>query len=141
MRRRIAAWLAEIGRFGRDLAVVWAAEKELLQAEIRASAARVRQAAILAGIAGLLVAAALVALIITAHELLRLVLPPWAAALVLALGLALLAWMVLLFARTRLRGAENPARTVRRRWSDHRRWWSEKILSERLGEADGEEGD
>ncbi len=53
--------------------------------------------------------------------------PRWGAALV-ALGLFLVLGLLFAFvARRRLRGIERPAETMRRRLSEHRDWWEEKI--------------
>ena len=125
-----AEWMELLRALGRAITEVFAAELEALSGDFSRSGRG-------AGVAlGLLSGAAFVAFwalgvfTFVVGAVLALWMPIWAAALTLAVALTgvvgLLAWLGL----RKLRSLELPARTVRRRWDDHRRWWNERVLGD-----------
>ena len=121
-------WKRRVLNLGSSLSELWRAELAALQADLMGSVRRVGGASILLLVGGILLLWALGALALTAFEGLATVLPRWAAAALLAAGLALIG--AILLALGRIRRTENPGDTVRRHLEEHREWWEREILHE-----------
>jgi len=108
---------------------------ELAQAadDLTASGRSLVAAVVLFGAAAGLTLLVVAVLVYVAIAALSLWLPAWGAGLVVAGILALVALLVGLAARARLRRVEGPATVVRRRVDDHLGWWARRV-------SDGEGG-
>ena len=126
----MAAWLRLFRSLGQSLLDVLRAEAAALGEDLSRSANRLL-AAIGLAIALLFVAFWLLGLLLwLAVELLALVVPRWGAAGIVAATLVVIGVTLALLVRRRWRELESPARTVRRRWSDHLAWWQDRVLAD-----------
>ena len=57
-------------------------------------------------------------------------LPIWASILIVLVTVLLVVAILLLVARHHIGRLEGPTNTVQRRWTDHRRWWNDRVLAE-----------
>lgn len=97
---------------------------------MRASAQRAGTGGILILVGVALLMGAVAALAVAGFESLTLVLPRWAAAFVIAGGLAIVGLIVLLVGRRELRRVESPVRTLQRRAEEHRDWWRARLAGD-----------
>lgn len=126
----MAGWLRLFRALGQSLLDVLRAEAVALGEDLSRSAHRLL-AAIGLAIALLFVAFWLLGLVLLlAVELLALILPRWGAVGSVAAALVVVGAALAFLARRRWRELESPARTVRRRWSDHLAWWQDRVLAE-----------
>ncbi|MDX2000656.1 MAG: phage holin family protein [Thermoanaerobaculia bacterium] len=118
-----AGWLDLFRDFGSSLLTLGRAELSAFQRDLSESSRR------LLGALGLFLAAIVFAFwtvgVATAFLVVLLArwLPPWGAALAVTGLLALLATILALAGRARLRQVESPLATARRRMDDHLAWW------------------
>lgn len=140
MRRRVGGWLDFLRSLGQALLEVLRAELTALSEDLRLSARRLRAALLLFLAALLVLFWGLGVLVYAAVEVLALWLPRWGAALSLAGLLLLVAGLCAGLGRGRLRGVENPARTVRRRLDEHVGWWQRRVLDAAPADDEPEEG-
>jgi cbb3-type cytochrome oxidase subunit 3 len=63
-------------------------------------------------------------------ELLALWLPRWGAVLIVLVLLLVVVWILWVLAKKKLRQAERPTETVRRRVTDHLDWWQDRVLDD-----------
>ncbi len=124
-----AAVLAGIGgSLARSGAALIEAEVEQLRFDLGQSWARVVRLALLWGIVVGVAFWGVGALLFAAGAGLALVLPVWAAALVVAGALGVATVVLLVAVRRQLRRLESPARTVRRRVGSHFAFWRDLLL-------------
>lgn len=118
-----SGWLELFRDFGSSLLTLGRAELAAFQRDLSASGRR------LVGALGLFLAALVFAFwtvgVATAFLVVLLArwLPPWGAALGVTGLLALIATLLVLLGRARLRQVESPLATARRRMDDHLAWW------------------
>ena len=130
MRRDSDGWLGVLRSLGQ-------AGTNLLRSEIDALGSDLADSgASLARAVGLFLAAAFVifwavgTLGFFAIELLALWLPRWGAALIVFVVLLVVVWILWVLAKKKLRQAERPTETVRRRVTDHLDWWQDRVLDD-----------
>lgn len=130
MRRHKNGWLGALRSLGQAGGDLLRSEINALGSDLADSGANLTRAI------GLFVAAAFVifwaigALGYFSVELLALWLPRWGAALIVLVLLLLVVWILWIMARRKLREAEKPTETVRRRVADHLDWWHERVLDD-----------
>jgi hypothetical protein len=141
MRR--AGWLGLLRSVHGSYLSVLRAEAAALGDDLTGSARRLGVALLLFFFAAGLALFALGALAFAAIAGLSLLLPAWAAALVVTALLLIGAGGVALVARRRLRAIEGPGAAVRRRLADHREWWEGRVTAgeRELPPADDDEFD
>jgi hypothetical protein len=126
-------WMGMLRNLNASLIAVWRAEIAALLADLSASGRRLRSGLLLLALAASLLVLLIGTLVFTVIAALSLVLPLWGAALavagLLALAMAILAWVGL----SRLHSVESPAHTVRRRLDDHLDWWNNRLEDGRRG--------
>jgi membrane protein implicated in regulation of membrane protease activity len=130
MRRHTSGWLGALRSLGQ-------AGGDLLRSEINALGSDLADSgASLARAIGLFVAAAFFifwaigALGYFSIELLALWLPRWGAVLIVLVLLLVVVWILWVLAKKKLRQAERPTETVRRRVTDHLDWWQDRVLDD-----------
>jgi hypothetical protein len=123
---------------GASLAELAAAEVAALRGDLRASVRHAGLGSVLTLVGALLLAGAGAALALAGFEALVLLLPRWAAALVIAGSLVLLGLILLAVGRVQLRQVESPVRTVQRRVEDHLRWWQRRLAGGESSSTDDE---
>ena len=69
-------------------------------------------------------------------ELLALWLPRWGAALIVFVLLLVVVWILWVLAKKKLRQAERPTETIRRRVTDHLDWWQDRVLDDTSARRD-----
>lgn len=124
------SWWQTLLHIVRSTLTLMRAEVQGLQGELRHGGALVREMVVLAAIAfvftffsvGLLLAAAMLGL--------SLLLPPWAAALILGFLLLSVAVAMLWRMRGVAKQMESPAGVVKRRVTDHVDWWRNELVSQ-----------
>lgn len=133
-RRRVRERAREIGA---SVSELFAAELGALKADVRISFERLQTGGILvvAAAGALLIAAG--ALVLAAFEALSLILPRWAAALVVAAGMLVVGLVLYASGRRSLRRFESPARTARRHVEDHLEWLNDRLGTRERGDRDG----
>lgn len=128
MKRFLTDRVDRFGALGQAALDLLRAEGTALRSELEGGARR------LLGVLALLLVAvfalfwALGALIFGLVEVGALWLPRWAAALVLVVALALVAWVLVAIARRRASRLESPAAAVQRRAEDYRDWWESRVV-------------
>lgn len=139
---RSSGWIARVRAVGEAFLGVLRAEVAELAADLgRSGRALVRALVLIMAAAGVAFWS-LGLLLYFAVELLALVLPRWGAVGVVLGVFVLIATILLLLARHKLRAVESPTAAFRRRFDDHQRWWQESIVGEdaeiegRAGEED-----
>lgn len=137
---KLSSWLELLRALGQALGRLLQAEVAALSGDLKAAGRGLTQALVLFGICAFVVFWALGTLAYTLVEVAALWLPRWGAA-ASVLGLLLLVALVLgLAGRSRLRRLEPPATTVRRRLEEHREWWETRVGALDVG-TDEAEGD
>lgn len=129
----LRGWVRRVRGVGEAFLDVLRAEVATAAEELgRSGRALVRALALLAAAAG--VAFWVIGLLLYfAVELLALVLPRWGAVGVVLGVFVLVALVLALVARAKLRGIEAPTTILQRRLADHRSWWQARVA------ADGDE--
>jgi hypothetical protein len=126
-----AGWTELFSSLHRSLLAVLRAELDALLGDLSDSGRR------LIGVLTMLAAAAaffvvfLGVIVVAAVAALALAVPVWAAALIVAGVLGLVAGICGWLGVRRLRSIENPADTVRRRVADHAAWWQTRLVAEK----------
>lgn len=128
MRR---GWTDLLRSLGESLIGVAGAEAAALKGDLRASGRQFAIVVALAATAALLCFWLVGAAWFVLFQVLTLWLPNWgAAAIVFAVG-AILALLVAMVTRQRLRSIELPVDTVRRHFDDHLAWWDSQMFPEK----------
>ena len=136
MRKDTNGWLGVLRSLGQAGTDLLRSEMDVLGSDLSATGANLARAG------GLLLAAAFAifwavgALGFFAIELLALWLPRWGAALIVFALLLVVVWILWVLAKRKLREAERPTETVRRRVTDHLDWWQGRVLGGTSGERD-----
>jgi MFS family permease len=133
MRR--AGWLELIRSVQGSYLSVLRAEAAALGEDLTGAAGRLGVALLLFFFAAGVALFALGALAFAAIAGLSLLLPAWAAALIVTAVLLLLAGLLALLARRRLRAIEGPGTLVRRRVADHMEWWEGRVTAGKRGSS------
>lgn len=129
MKRLLTDRVDRFGALGQAALDLLRAEGTALRSELESGARRLLGVLALFLVAVFALFWALGALIFSLVEVGALWLPRWAAALVLVVALALLAWVLVAIARHRASRLESPATTVRRRAEDYRDWWESRLAA------------
>ena len=129
MKRLLTDRVDRFGALGQAALDLLRAEGTALRSELEGGARRLLGVLALFLVAVFALFWALGALIFSLVEVGALWLPRWAAALVLVVALALLAWVLVAIARRRASRLESPATTVRRRAEDYRDWWESRLAA------------
>lgn len=121
-------WISLLRSLGEALVEVLSAEVAALREDVASTGRHLAIAVVLAGVAATMVFWALGAAAFLVYQILRLWLSGWLSALIVLSLLLLLASIVGALARRRFQRVESPAATVRRRITDHQKWWEESLL-------------
>ncbi len=119
--------LRDLRGLSRAYVAVLRAELATAAEDLTASGRTLAAAVALAGAAAALTLLIVGVLVYVAIAALSLWLPAWGAGLVVAAALAIVALLIGLAARARLRRVEGPVTVVRRRVDDHLAWWSRRV--------------
>jgi Putative Actinobacterial Holin-X, holin superfamily III len=126
----VTGWVEQFRSLGLSLLEVFRAEWEALRGDFARSGRHFAVALALLGAAAVVLFWTLGALIFALGAVLAIWLEVWAAALIVVAAFALLAVVLGLVGLRRLKRAENPAASFRRRLDDHVEWWQETLLRE-----------
>ncbi len=126
----MGSWVQQFRALGLSLLEVFRAEWEALRDDFARSGRHFAVALALLGAAAVVLFWTLGALIFALGAVLAIWLPVWAAALIVVAAFALIAGLLAFLGLRRLRRAENPAVSFRRRLDDHVLWWQETLLRE-----------
>jgi len=121
-------WRDLLRSLGDSLLEVVEAEVAALKSDLGASGRRLQAALVLGGLAVFLLFWAVGAAGLVLFQVMTIWLPAWGAALVVFAVFFLLALILALVTRQRLRAIEPPVDTVRRRFDDHAAWWQSHVL-------------
>lgn len=122
-----AGWLELLRSLGGALLELLKAEAEALVGDLRSSGRRLSVAVLLLAIGGFVAFWACGVLSYALVELVALRLPRWSAALLVFGLLIVVALLLGVLARFKLRRLERPASTVRRRLTESLDWWDRRI--------------
>ena len=124
----IGGWIELLRSLGESLLGVAEAEAAALKGDLRASGKQLLLVCVLAGAAAFLFFWVVGAASFVLFQVLSIWLPRWGAAAIVLVVLLLLAGILALLARQKLRAIELPVDTVRRHYDDHRAWWQRQVL-------------
>jgi hypothetical protein len=136
MRRDNGGWLGALRSLGQAGGDLLRSEIDALGSDLADSGASLARAIGLFLGAVFVVFWAIGALGYLSIELLALWLPRWGAALIVFVLLLVVIWILWMMAKRKLRQAERPTETVRRRVADHLDWWQDRVLDDTSGEED-----
>jgi len=128
MRR---GWTDLLRSLGESLIGVAGAEAAALKGDLRASGRQLAIVVALAATAAFLCFWLVGAAGFVLFQVLTLWLPNWGAAAIVFAVCAILAIIVAMVTRQRLRAIELPVDTVRRHFDDHLAWWDSQVLVEK----------
>jgi len=132
----IGGWIELLRSLGESLLGVAEAEAAALKGDLRASGKQLLLVCVLAGAAVFLFFWVVGAASFVLFQVLSIWLPRWGAAAIVLIVLLLLAGILTLLARQKLRAIEPPVDTVRRHYDDHRAWWQSQVLVDNGPEAE-----
>ena len=141
----VGGWIDLLRSLGESLLGVAEAEATALKGDLRASGRQLLLVGVFAGAAAFLCFWVVGAAGFVLFQVLTIWLPRWGAAAIVLVMFLLLAGILALLARQKLRAIELPVDTVRRHYDDHRAWWQNQVLVEdglepdRLTEESGTE--
>jgi hypothetical protein len=124
----MAGWIDLFRSLGESLLEVWRAELAALQEDFQRLSRHLGVALGLLGAALILLFWIVGLLLFVLIALLHVWLPWWGAALIVLLLFILAAGLLVKLGISRLRQAENPVETVRRRVDNHLDWWQHGLL-------------
>jgi hypothetical protein len=130
MRKDTNGWLGVLRSLGQAGTNLLRSEIDALGSDLAASGASLTRAIGLFLAAAFVIFWAIGALGFFSIELLALWLPRWGAALTVCVLLLVVVWILWVLAKKKLRQAERPTETVRRRVSDHLDWWQDRVLDD-----------
>lgn len=123
-------WIEQLRGLGGAYLEVLRHEVEALREDVTVSARRLGVALALFTLAAVLAFWLVALVLVVLVAVVAIWLPVWAAALVVTLLLLLAAAGLTWAALRKLREAEGPASTIRRRLGDHLAWWEESLMRE-----------
>lgn len=130
MRRRKERWSRLVGRVGSASYELLVAEVRGIADELAQSGRRLGRLAAIAGLAFGVFFWGLGALLTAAVAGMSLLLPLWAAALLIAVVLFVLSTVLCFVVRARVRALETPLAAVNRRVDEHLDWWQREVVGE-----------
>ena len=136
MRRDSDGWLGVLRSLGQAGTNLLRSEIDALGSDLADSGASLARAVGLFLAAVFVIFWAIGALGFFSIELRALWLPRWGAALIVFVLLLVVVWILWVLAKKKLRQAERPTETVRRRVTDHLDWWQDRVLGGTSGERD-----
>ncbi len=136
MRKHTNGWLGVLHSLGQAGTDLLRSEMDALGSDLAATGASLARAVGLLLAAAFMIFWAVGALGFFAIELLALWLPRWGAALIVFALLLVVVWILWVLAKRKLREAERPTETVRRRVTDHLDWWQDRVLGDASSERD-----
>ncbi|TNF71816.1 MAG: phage holin family protein [Acidobacteria bacterium] len=136
MRKNNDGWLGALRSLGQAGGELLRAELDALGSDLSASGASLARAIGFFLAAVFVIFWAIGALGYFSIELLALWLPRWSSALIVFVLLLIVVWILWMLAKRKLRQAERPTDTVRRRVADHLDWWQDRVLDGPAGERE-----
>ena len=129
-RRKGREWGELLRSLGRAFGDVVAAELAALRDDVARDGKHLGIGVGLVAAAAVLAAWSLGVLTALSVAVLAIWLPVWAAILIVLVVILLVIAILLLVARHHFGRLEGPTNTMHRRWEDHRRWWTERVLTD-----------
>jgi len=136
MRKDTDGWLGALRSLGQAGTNLLRSEIDALGSDLAASGASLTRAVGLFLAAACVIFWAIGALGFFSIELLALWLPRWGAALIVFVLLLVVVWILWVLAKKKLRQAERPTETIRRRVTDHLDWWQDRVLDDTSARRD-----